>query len=103
VYTDAGVVPPRHEVYSESTMSVYRRGTAEWDYAGYASSFTASSLLRLPLAIAKLPLDLAEPGTEVDLEVTVIRRPQNVLARVRRMPFFNPALKTAPMAEEGRS
>jgi len=84
-------------------MSVYRRGTAEWDYAGYASSFTASSLLRLPLAIAKLPLDLAEPGTEVDLEVTVIRRPQNVLARVRRMPFFNPALKTAPMAEEGRS
>ena len=103
VYTDAGVVPPRHEVYSESTMSIYRRGTTEWDYAGYASSFTTSSLMRIPLAIAKLPLDLAGPGTEVDLEVTVIRRPQNVLARVERMPFFNPALKTAPMAEEGRS
>lgn len=100
VYTSAGVVPPRHEVYSESTMSVYRRGTTEWDYAGYASSFTTSSLLRTPLAIAKLPLDLAKPGSEVDLEVTVVRRPQNVLARVARMPFYNPARKSAAMNEE---
>ncbi|MGB0542513.1 MAG: aminomethyltransferase family protein [Longimicrobiales bacterium] len=99
VYSAAGVVPPRHEVYSESTMSIYRRGTKEWDYAGYASSFTSSSLLRTPLAIAKLPLDLAKPGTEVDLEVTVIRRPENVLARVERMPFFNPTRKTAAMDE----
>lgn len=95
VYTEAGIVPPRHEVYSESTMSIYRRGSTEWDYAGYASSFTTSSLLRTPLAIAKLPLDLATPGSEVDLEVTVIRRPRNVLARVERMPFFNPDRKTA--------
>lgn len=80
-------------------MSIYRRGTKEWDYAGYASSFTSSSLLRTPLAIAKLPLDLAKPGTEVDLEVTVIRRPENVLARVERMPFFNPTRKTAAMDE----
>jgi aminomethyltransferase len=100
VYTSAGVVPPRHEVYSESTMSVYRRGTTEWDYAGYASSFTTSSLLRTPLAIAKLPFDLAKPGSEVDLEVTVVRRPQNVLARVARMPFYNPARKSAAMNEE---
>ncbi|MDE3007393.1 MAG: aminomethyltransferase family protein [Gemmatimonadota bacterium] len=99
VYSAAGVLPPRHEVYSESTMSIYRRGTKEWDYAGYASSFTSSSLLRTPLAIAKLPLDLAKPGTEVDLEVTVIRRPENVLARVERMPFFNPTRKTAAMDE----
>lgn len=99
VYTSAGVVPPRHEIYSESTMSIYRRGTFEWDYAGYASSFTTSSLVRTPLAIAKLPTDLSEPGTEVDLEVTVIRRPQNVIARVGRLPFFNPPRKTASTAE----
>ena len=60
VYSEAGLVPPRHEVYSEGTMSVYRRSGIEWDYAGYASSFTTSSLLRTPLAIAKVPLDLAE-------------------------------------------
>ncbi len=95
VYTDAGIVPPLHEVYSETTMSIYRRGEKEWDYAGYASSFLTSSLLRKPIAIAKLPLDLTQPGTEVDLEVQVIRQPKNVLARVERMPFFNPPRKTA--------
>ncbi|MGY8777409.1 MAG: aminomethyltransferase family protein [Longimicrobiales bacterium] len=99
VYNAAGVVPPRHEIYAESTMSIYRRGEKEWDYAGYASSFFSSSLLRTPLAIAKLPLDLAKPGSEVDLEVTVIRRPENVLARVERMPFFSPPRKTALMSE----
>jgi aminomethyltransferase len=97
VYTEAGILPPRHELYSESTMSVYRRGAKEWDYAGYVSSFLSSSLLRRPIALAKLPLDLAQAGTEVDLEVSVIRQPKNVLARVDRTPFFNPPRKTALM------
>ena len=47
----------------------------------------------------QVALDLAKPGSEVDLEVTVIRRPENVLARVERMPFFNPPRKTALMPE----
>lgn len=97
VYTEAGILPPRHELYSETTMSIYRRGGKEWDYAGYASSFLSSSLLRKPIALAKLPLDLAQPGSEIDLEVNVIRQPKNVLARVERMPFFNPPRKTAKM------
>lgn len=97
VFTEAGIIPPEHEVYSESTMSIYRRGGKEWDYAGYASSFLFSSLLRRPIALAKLPLDLAGAGSEVDLEVTVIRQPKNVLARVERTPFFNPPRKTALM------
>ena len=101
VYTAAGIVPPRHEIYSESTMSIYRRGGKEWDYAGYASSFLSSSLLRKPIALAKLPLDLCTAGSEVDLEVSVIRQPKNVLARVERMPFFNPPRKTALMSEGG--
>ncbi|MEM9461157.1 MAG: aminomethyltransferase family protein [Myxococcota bacterium] len=97
VYTEAGILPPRHEVYAETTMSVYRRSEIPWDYAGYASSFLSSSLLRRPIALAKLPLDLAAPGTQVELEVTVIRRPHNVLARVVETPFFSPARKTASM------
>jgi aminomethyltransferase len=101
VYSEAGILPPRHEVYSEATKSIYRRGAKEWDYAGYASSFGSSSLLRTPLAIAKLPRDLAAPGSEVDLEVTVIRQPRNVLARVESMPFFDPPRKTARMNAEG--
>lgn len=96
VYSEAGLLPPRHEIYRETTMSVYRRGAIEWDYAGYATSFTTSSLMRRPLAIAKLPLDLAEPGSEVDLELSVLHKPTTVLARVERMPFFDPPRKTAP-------
>lgn len=99
VHEEAGVLAPRHEVYEETTMSIYRRSETPWDYAGYATSFHYSSLLRRPLALAKVPLDLAVKGTEVDLELTVIRRPQNVLARVHGAAFFNPERKTASVAE----
>lgn len=95
VHLDAGIATPKYEHYREDTMSLYRRGDKEWDYAGYASSFLFSSLLKKPIAIAKLPLDLATPGTEVDIEIPVIRKPVNVLARVTDMPFFNPDRKTA--------
>ncbi len=97
VHADAGILPPLHELYAESTMSVYRRGETPWDYAGYASSFLASTLLRRPIALAKLPLELAEPGTEVDLEVQVVRQPKTVLSRVVRLPFYDPPRKTAPV------
>jgi aminomethyltransferase len=97
VHREVGILPPKHDVYRETTMSIYRRNDREWDYAGYASTFAFSSLLKKPLAIAKLPLDLAKPGTEVDLEIPLIRKPVNVLARVEAMPFFDPPRKTAMM------
>ncbi len=97
VHLDAGILPPKSDLYRETTMSVYRRSETPWDYAGYATSFLFSSLLRKPIAIAKLPLDLTDAGTEVDLEVPVIRKPVNVLAKVSSLPFFNPERKTAPM------
>jgi len=99
VHDEAGVLAPRHEVYGETTMSVYRRSDTPWDYAGYATSFHYSSLLRRPLALAKVPLDLSAKGTEVELELTVIRRPRNVLARVHGASFFNPERKTAAADE----
>jgi aminomethyltransferase len=94
VHKEAGIMPPSHELYCESTRNIYRRGQRVWDYAGYATSFLFSSLLKKPIAIAKLPNELAQPGTEVDLEIAVIRKPRNVLAKVQRMPFFNPPRKT---------
>ena len=97
VHLAAGIPAPKHELYSEGTMSVYRRSDKLWDYAGYATSFMFSSLLKKPIAIAKLPLELAKVGTEVDLEVTVIKQPVNVLARVVNPPFYNPTRKTASM------
>jgi aminomethyltransferase len=97
VYSEAGILAPMHELYAETIRSVYRRGAKEWDYAGHATSFLASTLLRKPIALAKLAPDVAEPGLEVDLELTVIHRPQNVLARVEQTPFYSPTRKTAAM------
>lgn len=97
VYSEAGILAPMHELYAETIRSVYRRGTKEWDFAGHATSFMASTLLRKPIALAKLAPDVAEPGCEVDLEVTVIHRPQNVLARVEPTPIYSPPRKTASM------
>ena len=93
IHREAGIMPPKEGVFSEETMSIYRRGGQEYEYAGYASSFIYSSLLKRHIAIAKLPLDLTAPGTEVDLELSVIRRPQNLLAHVVEMPFYNPKRK----------
>ena len=100
LYHEAGIKPPKFELYCESTRNLYRRGTYEWDYAGYVTSFLYSPILKRPIAIAKLPNDLAKPGTEVDLEIQVIKQNQNALARVQRMPFFNPARKTEMQAQE---
>jgi aminomethyltransferase len=94
VHREAGIPTPKFEHYREETMSIYRRGEKQWDYAGYASSFLFSSLLKKPIAIAKLPPDLTIVGTEVDLEFPVIRKPVTVLARVATMPFYDPDQKT---------
>lgn len=95
VHRDAGIMPPKEGIYHEGTMSIYRRGGKEYEYAGYASSFLYSSLLKRHIAIAKLPLDLVESGAQVDLELSVIRRPVNVMAQVVEMPFYSPPRKTA--------
>ena len=97
VHIEAGIPAPKHERYREGTMSIYRRNDQLWDDAGYATTFMYSSLLKKSLAIAKLPHDLANVGSEVDLEIPVIKKPVNVLARVAKMPFFNPKRKTSMM------
>ncbi len=99
VHAEAGIMPPQENHYLETTMSIYRRTDKPWDYAGYATSLLFSPLLKKPIALAKLPLDLTKPGTEVDLELNVIRRPVNVVARVAKLPFFDPARKTQMFKE----
>lgn len=95
LHREAGIMTPKDGVMIQDTMNIYRRSDIPWHYAGYASSFIWSSLKKQHVAIAKLPLDLCEVGTEVDLEISVIRQSQYVLARVVDLPFFNPARKTA--------
>ena len=93
-FVRSGIAPPMHEIYLEQTMSIYQVSDRPYEYLGYASSFLFSSLLKKPIAIAKLPLEFAKPGTEVEIEISVIRKPVNVLARIAKLPFFNPDRKT---------
>ena len=102
-FHDAGVIPDKQNVYRETTSSLYLRGKREWEYAGYVSSFLYSSLLKRPIAIGKLPPALAEPGTEVDMEIQVIRKPETVLATVQKLPFFNPKRKTESFSSQEKS
>ncbi len=98
-FVDAGIPPSKYENYCESTRSVYRVGEPDWIYAGHANSFLYSSLLKRPIAIAKLPLDLAKIGTTVHLEIQVIHKPTTVKATVQPLPFFNPPRKTSNVLE----
>ncbi|MEM9774299.1 MAG: aminomethyltransferase family protein [Chloroflexota bacterium] len=94
-HREAGIMPPMDGVFNEGTMNIYKISDIPWEYAGYATCMMYSSLLRSHIAIAKLPLDMCEPGTEVDLEVSIIRRSVNIKARVAKLPFFDPARKTS--------
>ena len=93
-FHDCGVVPDKHNVYCEGTRSLYRCSDQPWDYAGYVSSFLYSSLLKRPIAIGKVPLELSNAGSKLKMELQVIRKPEVVDATVESMPFYNPGRKT---------
>ena len=60
---------------------------------GKATSGTWSPLLKKYLAIARVEPGYAEPGTEVELEVTVEGRRRQATADVVALPFFDPPRK----------
>ena len=98
LHREAGIMTPKEGVLLQSTMTIYHRSDIPWQYAGYATSFMWSSIKKQHVAIAKLPLDLCVSDTEVDLEISIIRKPEYVLARVVELPFYNPKRKTARQA-----
>ena len=95
LHREAGISPPLHELYFEETLSLYRVSDVPYDYAGYASSLLFSSLLKQLIAIARVPIDCAKIGTELEIEMSVLRKPVYVQATVAKLPFFNPDRKTA--------
>ena len=60
---------------------------------GYATSSTFSPILKKYIALATIRRAFAEPGTRVDVELTVEFVRHKVPARVVRTPFFDPARK----------
>ena len=70
---------------------VYREG----DQIGYASSGGWSPLLKRYLALAHIRAPHFEPGTKVQMEVTVEHQRKEVEAVIRPLPFFDPERKRA--------
>jgi aminomethyltransferase len=62
---------------------------------GKATSTTWSPVLKKMIALASIETSHAKLGTRLQMEITIEAIRQKVTARIVKMPFFNPARKTA--------
>ena len=72
-----------------TSAPVYRDGAQ----VGYASSGCWSPLLKKSLALAHLRTPHFEPGTPVEIEITVEHQRRRADAVVRKLPFYDPERK----------
>jgi len=72
-----------------TSAPVYRDGAQ----VGYASSGCWSPLLKKSLALAHLKTPYFEPGTPVEIEITVEHQRRRADAVVRKLPFYDPERK----------
>jgi aminomethyltransferase len=61
---------------------------------GKATSTTWSPLLKKMIALASVETALSQPGTKLQMEITIEAVRQKVTATVAKLPFFNPERKT---------
>jgi aminomethyltransferase len=87
----AGLPPQVPATASRVPVPLYRGKSA----IGKATSTTWSPTLKKLIALGTVPIDAAEPGSLIDIEITVDAARHRAPARVVRTPFFNPLRKTA--------
>jgi aminomethyltransferase len=61
---------------------------------GKATSTTWSPLLKKMIALASIDTAYAQPGTKLQMEITIEAVRQKVTATITNLPFFNPERKT---------
>ena len=91
LYAARGLPPQLPNVAWRTSAPVYRGG----EQIGYATSGCWSPLLKRSLALAHLSAPHFEPGTRVELEVTVEHHRERADAIVRMLPFYDPPRKRA--------
>jgi aminomethyltransferase len=91
IYDDAGLPPTMPAAASRVAVPVYKNGAR----IGKATSTTWSPTLKKLIALATLKREFAQPGSRVEMEMTVEAVRHRVAAKVVRTPFFNPKRKTA--------
>ncbi|HMA41787.1 MAG TPA: aminomethyltransferase family protein [Gemmatimonadales bacterium] len=91
LYAEVGLPPKLPTTAWRASVPLYVGGVQ----VGYATSGCWSPLLKRYIALAHLEAVYAEPGTAVEMEVTVEHRRRRAAAAVRTLPFFDPARKRA--------
>ena len=92
IYDAAGLIPPKDHTPIQDEYYVYDDGLNQ---LGYATSQMYSPMLQRHIALARVPLALAAPGSRVKLELPVSHRYEYFDAQVARLPLFNPQRRTA--------
>ena len=92
LYNSRGLIPEKDHTPNTSGLMLY---DDEEQNIGFASSFVYSPILQRHIGIARVRPKQAKPGTKVYLEVTIDHRYDLVDTYVTRLPFYNPARKTA--------
>jgi aminomethyltransferase len=92
VHAAAGLIPPKDHTPIEEEYYVYDDDLRQ---VGYATSLMYSPMLQRHIALARVPLDRAAPGSRVKLELAVNHRYEYVDAQVARLPLFDPPRRTA--------
>jgi aminomethyltransferase len=91
LYAQIGLAPQVPTTASRVAVPVYKAGTQ----VGKATSTTWSPLLKKMIALASIHRERAEPGTRLQMEITVEAVRRRATATVTKLPFFSPPRKTA--------
>ncbi|MBZ5527602.1 MAG: aminomethyltransferase family protein [Acidobacteriia bacterium] len=90
-YEKLGLAPQVPSTASRTAVPVYRNGKQ----AGKATSTTWSPTLKKMIALASVDHAHSNPGTILEMELTVEAVRHSVAAKIVPLPFFNPKRKTA--------
>jgi len=90
LYERNGLAPQVPSIASRVHVPVYKGR----DQVGRATSTTWSPLLKQLIALASVEPQHAQPGTRLQIEMTVEAVRYKIAATVRQLPFFNPSRKT---------
>jgi aminomethyltransferase len=91
LFDQMGLAPQTPATASRVHVPVYYGGKQ----VGKATSTTWSPLLKKLISLASVRTDCAQPGTKLQVEITVEASRHNVTATVVKVPFFSPPRKTA--------
>jgi aminomethyltransferase len=91
LYAAVGLPPRLPGTAWRTSVPIYVDGMQ----VGYATSGSWSPFLKKYIALAHLQGVHGNPGTQVEMEVTVEHRRRKAKARVTELPFFNPPRKRA--------